>query len=145
MLAVFACAQDVPRATTFGMVGIAPGQTARLNLLNVGVQSATAPTCLVTFLFLDEKGDLLKTNTFENSPIHSAFLDLDADKDLALAAGQRRQFRALSAPLPTASTAESGCPLIATLEIFDRATGKTAAVMTETALIPRGLVPAIHR
>ena len=139
LLAVSVPAQDSPKVDTFGMVGLAAGQTARLNVLNLGGQgSPTAPTCIVSLVFLDDQGQLLKTNTLELRPARSVSLDLDADSDLALAANQRRQVRALIAPLPTApGEAASACPLMPTLEIFDRSTGKTSVVLTNTVSIPR--------
>ena len=145
VLAVFLTAQDSPKVNTFGMVGLAGGQTARLNLLNLGVQSPGAPTCLVSLVFLGDQGELLKTNTLNVGPARSVFLDLDADTDLALAANQRRQIRGLIAPIAAERggiAAASACPLLPTLEIFDWLTGKTSIVMTTTVSIPQSLSAA---
>jgi hypothetical protein len=144
VLAISASAQDSPKVDTFGMVGLAGGQTARLNVLNMGSQApGAATTCLVSLLFLDDQGALLKTNTLEVGPARSVSLDLDADKDLALAATQRRQIRGLIAPIPEVPPpgGTATCVLMPTLEIFDRLTGKTSIVMASTMSIPRAVPP----
>jgi len=54
-----------PQYVTFGMVGLATGQTARLNAfaLPVGGPIIAGAYCQVTFAFYDDSGNSLKTGT----------------------------------------------------------------------------------
>ena len=127
---------------TFGMVGIAEGQTARLNVLSPGVQApaATGILCSALLTFLDDQGSTLKSATVTVAPGKSALLDLDADTDLKLMMDQRKQIRAtiqIPPALPPAGTQPVFCNLFPTLEIFDRVTGKTQIIVVETQSIPR--------
>jgi len=127
-----------PQVQTFGMVGLAEGQTARLNLLNPGVLPplATGAICSAQVSFLDSKGAGLKTAPISVAPGQSVPFDLNRDTDVT-APDQRVQIRAtLQIPLPSPIVASPpqpwGCPLIPTLEIFDTNTGRTQIVITET-------------
>ncbi|WP_321472213.1 hypothetical protein [uncultured Paludibaculum sp.] len=143
-LALSLPAQFSSKVDTFGMVGVANGQTVRLNVLNMGLQSTEPPTCLISLLFLNDQGEVLKTKTVDVRPTHSTYLDLDADTDLLLAANERRQIRGLIIPL-SADPGGMGaaCPLLPTLELFDRSTGKTSLILTKTQVIPRA--PLLER
>jgi hypothetical protein len=128
-----------PQVQTFGMVGLTEGQTARLNLLNPGVLPplATGAICSVQASFLDSKGTVLKTAPLLVPPGQSVPFDLDRDTDLTTVADQRVQIRAtLQTPAPSPVFANPialfGCPLIPTLEIFNKDTGRTQVVLTET-------------
>ena len=148
VLAVSASAQINLNIQTFGMVGIAEGQTARLNVLNVGVQApALGVQCSAALSFLDDQGAVLKTATVTVIPGRSASLDLDADTDLKLSTNQRLQIRAtIQIPPAVSSSAQpvSSCPLTPTLEIFDRFKGKTSVVMVNTTPVPQILRPTVH-
>jgi hypothetical protein len=125
-----------PNIQTFGMIGLAEGQTARLNVLNPGVPAplATGIICSALLTFYDDQGTQLKSSTVNVIPTHSLELDLDADTDLKLAVNQRKQIRAtiqIPPVLPPQGQAVSTCPLIPTLEIFDRVTGKTQVVLSD--------------
>jgi hypothetical protein len=135
---------------TFGMVGIAAGQTARLNVVNaipVGPpQLPSGPPVRVTIMFVDANGNpfniggaLLQT-TVMLSPGQSAFLDLNSD---AIPVGPpiipsgpptRIQIRALVSDCEGCS---SGL-VVPTLEVFDNATGKTTLALPDTPAIGRG-------
>ena len=133
-------AQVVPNYTlqTTAMVGIAEGQTARLNLLNPGVlPPALGVVCTATVVYLDGAGTVLKTASVTVTPGTSQGADLHSDSDLGLAAGQRREIRGTIAipvvPPPVTATgtatAVPACKLIPTLEILDSLTGRTQAVL----------------
>lgn len=127
-----------PQVQTFGMVGLAEGQTARLNLLNPGVLPplATGAICSAQVSFLDSKGAVLKTAPISVAPGQSVPFDLNRDTDVT-GNDQRVQIRAIvQVPLPSPIVASPpqpwGCLLIPTLEIFDTNTGRTQVVITET-------------
>lgn len=132
----------LPRNETSGMVGLAPGQTARLNALhpNLPAPLAAGALCSATVTFEDDQGSVLKSQSITVIPGKSVSVDLDRDTDLPNASG-RVQIRAvLSFPAltPTASSGSTTvpvypayCSLTPTLEIFDNATLKTQVVMTD--------------
>jgi hypothetical protein len=139
VLATAASAQTNSNVQTFGMSGIASGQTARLNVLNVGGQGQTA-TCLASLVFLDDQVSVLKTKTVSVEPGRSVSLDLLADADLGLATSERRQVRAVVALIP-ADQPQPGCKVAPTLEIFEQSTGKTSVLVTKTIPIPQPSAP----
>jgi hypothetical protein len=130
-----------PGIRTFGMVGLAEGQTAQLNLLNPGVAApAVGVTCSASVAFLDGNGTVLKTGAFSIAPGKSAALDLRADADLALSTNQRREIRAtimIPGVVPVASNAAATpvCRLFPTLEIFDTVSGRTLVTLGHTEKI----------
>jgi hydroxymethylglutaryl-CoA reductase len=142
MLSAFAQPAVLPLTVqTTAMVGIADGQTARLNLLNPGVLApALGVICTARISFLDADGNLLKSTEVSVIPGRSAAFDLRSDADLSLAAGDRTQIRAtISLPSPvgplgggvtTTPIAIVACTLIPTLEVFDTASGRTTVTLT---------------
>ena len=127
---------------TSGMVGIAQGQAARINVLNaVFVPASLTPPvvpCVASLTYYDAAGAALKTATVTVAPGAAGHLDLFSDIDLALAVNQRRDIRAtfviLPVPTPVASSAATtpttpACNLIGNLEIFDEITGRTEVVI----------------
>jgi hypothetical protein len=123
---------------TTGMIGIATGQTARLNLLNPGVQVVPAGlTCTASVTFYDGNGTVRKIETVTVAPGTSQFVDIHSDTDLSLAADSRLEIRAVTSipAVPPPSSAASGtpptpaCQLIHTLEVFDDISMRTQAVL----------------
>jgi hypothetical protein len=121
---------------TSGGVGIAQGQTARLNVVRPD-EAATA-ACPAVLTYFDGTGKQLKTATITVAPGTMGYLDLFSTTDLALAADQRKQIRVTVAiPVAAPSTSPSSatanalpvCRLIPTLEIFDELTGRTSVVL----------------
>ena len=145
--AIALCAQTIPPSSvrTTAMIGIATGQTARLNLLNPGVlPPAAALVCTAAVTYYDGAGAVRKTATVTVNPGTSQFVDLHSDVDLALPAGTRLEIRAtitqpaILPPTPatgtsTTSTAAPACPLVSTLEIFDNITLRTDAMTGKEA------------
>jgi hypothetical protein len=139
-------AQVTPANTlqTTAMVGIAESQTARLNLLNPGVQApAGSVLCTAMVEYLDGGGTVLKTVSVTVAPVKSAGVELHSDVDLSLAIGARREIRATIA-IPTvpspgtaagAVAATPACKLIPTLEIFDSSSGRTQVVLGHVATV----------
>lgn len=135
-------ARSVERLRTIGMVGLAEGQTAQLNLLAPRVPATAAATsCSAAVAFLDGQGNVLKSGTLTVLPDQSASFDLDSDADLQMASDERREIRATIqiAPLPpvAGSTAPimAPCRLIPTLEIIDNITKKTSVIVTRVHFV----------
>jgi hypothetical protein len=127
---------------TSGMVGIAEGQTARLNALNPGVAApaATGEICSGLLTFLGEDGKVLKSATVNVTPGTSQHLSVDSDADLALALDTRKEIRATitipPVPPPTATSTTPVCKLIGTLEIFNTLDGRTLVTLGIVHLVP---------
>lgn len=134
---------------TTGMVGLAENQTARLNLLNPGVQPpATGASCTATVTFIDGLGNVLKTASVAVTPGTSGGLNLDSEVDLSIAYGDRREIRAvitLPGVPPVTATATApplvpACNLIPTLEIFDTPSGRTLVTLGGIHIVPSATV-----
>lgn len=146
-LAGYAEAQDAtPIATpltefSFGMVGLAVGQTARLNLVNIGADSATPLPCVLALAFLDRNNKILKQTFVFLKPGQSALLDLtgyevgyaSAQTGDQADSSQRLPIRGIGYnPLLAAGWAipqPLSCNLVPTLELFDTDTGRTIAIL----------------
>ena len=122
---------------TSGMVGIAEGQTARLNALNPGVAppAATGEICSGLLTFIGEDGKVLKSATVNVTP--------GTDADLALAVDTRKDIRATitipPVPPPTATSTTPVtpvCKLIGTLEIYNTLDGRTLVTLGTVHLVP---------
>ncbi len=141
------CAQ--PAVGTTGMVGLADAQTAQLNLLNPGVLApAVGVICSAAVQFVDDSGTVLKSTTLMVPPGQSRPFQLHSDTDLNLVvAGDRREIRAVITipPVTPASSAAtptpSACKLAATLEIFDRISGRTLVTLGRVVKIPAVVTP----
>jgi len=115
---------------TSGMVGLAAGQTARLNVLNPGALApAISVICAAQLSFLNAEGAVLKTTSVTVPPGQSVPFSLDRDVDLVVS-DLRVEVRAVIAY--TSNT----CALLPTLEVFDDSTGRTQFVDTRFVAIP---------
>src|SRR5215469_6769469 len=81
---------------TFGMVGVAAGQSVRVNLLNAGVLTPTAQpiACSAQVFFENDQGVVIKRAAVNASPGRSQSIDLHRDVDIA-AAQNRVEVRAV--------------------------------------------------
>jgi len=123
---------DPPR---YGMIGITPGETLRINVANSQLPSATllAPPCRVELVFLDSTGaPLLPAVQKTLEAGQSAHFDLDGDAlftpgtgDVLLRAEVRPVVRVLSNPTAVGSVFLPPDPCVSSIELFDNATGKT--------------------
>jgi hypothetical protein len=140
-----------PQSLTLGMVGLAPGQIARLNALSLPGCCALAerPTqirsvpCNMTLSFMDDQGATLKTATMNIDSSKAVHLDLahdDITRD-----SSRLQIRGVllqvvtppGAPVtPVPDPFPFGCSVVPTLEIFDSTTGITTAVLESAKGMP---------
>jgi len=146
LAAIGLAAQAVPvnqTTATSGMIGLAQGQTAQLNVLNPGVAPpATGIVCSAMVSFVNDQGTVLKSATLTVPPGKSMSFSLFSDVDLNLAVSDRREIRAtVKLPVfpPNASAtpvSANGCTLIPTLEIYDVLTRRTEVVMNKWKDVP---------
>ena len=144
---LFAQSTAPPVVVTTGMVGLAEGQTARLNVLNPGVlPPAVGVICTAMVAFVDGGGKVLKSAAIVANPGQSGGLNLDSQADLNLPVNGREEIRALisvpGAP-PTAASSSStpnqpvgACKVIPTLEIFDTFSGHTLVTLGHVEQVP---------
>ncbi len=119
---------------TSGMVGLAVGQTAHLNVLNPGALApAIGVVCTAQLSYLNAEGVVLKTTSVSVPPGQSMSFNLDRDVDL-IVSDLRVEVRA------TIAYTSTSCALLPTLEVFDDATGRTQYLDTRFAAIPLVLV-----
>jgi hypothetical protein len=115
---------------TSGVVGITPGQTARLNVLYPTVPAPILQVqCSATLAIADDQGQILKSNNFPQLlGGKSVSIELNADSDLP--ASPRTEIHGLS-------ISPNGCNFVVTLEIIDNATQRTLSVVgSEPTYLP---------
>jgi hypothetical protein len=133
---------NAPGYATFGMIGLAPGQTARVNALGLplGGPIIANGACTVTITFLDDQGKSLATSTQPVSGGQAVHFDLPRVAIDSLV--DRREIRATirtsfvfpsTTPVPT--IAEGQCAVKPTLEIFNE-DGRTTAIIGGTTALP---------
>lgn len=115
-----------PDPPGFGMVGIAQGQTARLNIVNLGNgPSLVPPPCRAALQFFDDQGNLLAERRVRVEAGNATFLDLaptfpPGDVVTAPRAEIRAAIEFPDGELPP--------PCKSTLEVFDNASGRTSII-----------------
>jgi hypothetical protein len=124
-------------STSFGMVGLGAGQTARLNIVNIGAATGIPLPCVLALAFLDNNSKILKQvfGSLKSGP--SALLHLTGNKaglnEQKPDSAQRVQIRGLGYnPLLASGSAipqPLSCNLVPTLELLDAATGKTVTML----------------
>ena len=134
-----------PPGVAFGMTGIANGQSARVNALNLGnAPAGTADTssCTVTFQFLDAEGQLLKQAMIALKPGKAGALDLSRD-ELPSGNDSRVEVRAVllfgysgGANPPPGVLQRFKCDIVPSLEVFDNDTRKTSFILTQAKPLP---------
>jgi hypothetical protein len=151
---VYVHAQTTPignqQYATFGVIGLAPDQTARLNAfgLPVGGPIVAGGSCQVTLSFFDDQGNSLKTATQGVNQGQTVPLELDRGEidSNATRAEIRGEVRAALTTGNAGSAVPSGCQVVPSLEIYNRASGRTRAFLETTyalpTVIPLALTPA---
>ena len=131
-----------PQYATFGMIGLAATQTARVNALGMpmGGPIIAGSACAVTLQFFDDTGKSLGTSTqpvVGGQAVHFDLRRMDIDT-----AVDRREIRAtvrtsfLVNATPAAAPVGFGqCSVKPTLEIFNE-DGRTMAVLGGTTALP---------
>jgi hypothetical protein len=142
MAAAFATAQTPiqipPQVYSSGALGIAPGQTAKWNVVNVRLpEPQVTPTCSAKLSLFNEQGQELKTETVSVPPGETRSLNLNADTDIP-SGGNRTAIYGVSVVTAAGLAGQllNLCSLVHSLEIIDNATGKTA-VLAPGALVSR--------
>jgi hypothetical protein len=126
-----------PDPPAFGMVGLDPLETVRLNAICADgpLPGGVAPgPCDVTLTFRDISGRLVKQMTKTLQPGEGTFLDLRG-MEMPLA-GARLEFE------PNIPPSGRGF-VLATVEVFDSFTGRTSALLNPTAPKSLGLVTSL--
>jgi len=125
---------------SFGMLGLAAGQTARLNVVNVGVATVSPLPCVLATAFLDSNGKILKQTFVSLKSGQSALLDLTGNEAGNASepghktdSAQRVPIRGVGYnPLLAPGSAipqPLSCNLVPTFELFDTDTGRTVAIL----------------
>ena len=134
-----------PYSATFAMVGFTPGETVRLNVLNL--QDVVSPTpaaaCVVQAAYLDASGHVIKSTSLTVNPGASTPFDLGVP-DLTTPIGLRAEVRAVftvPAPVVTAQPSSTtplpgACAIFPSVEVFDNVTGETKVYTTRHDLLP---------
>jgi hypothetical protein len=121
---------DPPRI--FGMVGITPYETARLNVVVLADGGAPATGCRIAFGYLNDDGAIIRQDLKTILPGHGASFDLPG---VELPPGPikiRTGIRPLVEIAP-AQPAADACHMAATFELYDNATGRASIVATQPA------------
>jgi len=134
---------------TFGMTGIAAGQTARVNALNLasGGPIVAGGSCQVTATFLDEGGKTLATQTLPAAQGQSVHFDLPRSQADAGAdpVEIRATVSAVFSVSATATASAAACSIVPTMEIFTQSTGVTITHLETThalsAILPLTALP----
>jgi hypothetical protein len=111
----------------FGMVGIV-GQTARLNVVNTAIGNPNESACLVELMFFDSEGTQL-TRKEQRLLGFGKAASLDyGDPNLL----ERSEIRASVRKFDNPATKVNECrDVIATVEVFDNDTKRTAVLYTD--------------
>jgi len=114
-----------------GMVGIASGQTLRLNVVNIGGPTVSPLPCVLLLAFLDSDGKIVEQKFVSLVSGKAAFLDLEMrnvhgpNRAEVRGIGYNPLLAGGSIPQPVS------CTLVPTLELFDSETGRTTAIVTD--------------
>jgi hypothetical protein len=122
------------------MVGVAPGQVARLNVVNAGGGAdPAAGACQVEVSFANAAGAPLDPATFTLVPGQSAFADLPFEAAAAGGeiSGNRVAVRAVIAVLCNPSALVPAVQL--TLEVYDGETGRASVLVNGGKAVLRRL------
>jgi hypothetical protein len=133
----------------FAVVGIAPGQSARINALNQLPSPAAQVSagCRIALQFYDAEGQLIKEYVVASLAVgKSAAVDLNRDD---LPSDDRLSLRAVlvfgysggANPPPQLLQQMATCNIVPSLEIYDNDTQKTSIVITDVKPLPGPSVP----
>jgi hypothetical protein len=150
-------AQDTPpslpltsQIRTTGMIGLAAGDSARLNVLNPGLPAPfLSILCFAQLSFVDDQNTELSAAIYRVLPGHSVSLTLNADTDVTLGSDGRLEVRGvlrtpplLEPPPPDVPIPINGfCPLVATLEVSNNSTARTRMVLPDLRIVFPPVLP----
>ena len=134
-----------PQDFSSGMMGLAPRQTARLNVVNIGVAGASPLPCVLVIGFADSNSKILKQTFVSLGSGKAAFVELSLTE---IGASNRTAIRGIGYnPLLTPVSAipqPLSCNLLPTLELFDIDTGKTLAILGDFVKTGTSFSPLIQ-
>ena len=104
----------------FGMVGVTPGETLQLNVVNVELPGIPPGPCKVTLRFLNDNGVIVKGKVVTVKSGQAASLTITG----AEGGGTFRS--ELHPALVLASNEVAGCSAIGSVEVFNTKTGVTS-------------------
>jgi len=104
----------------FGMVGITPGETLQLNIVNVELSGIPPGPCRVNLRFVNSSGIILKQQVVTVKPTQAASLSLTG----AEAGGAFRNEVHPVLQLTSADT--TSCSAIGSVEVFNTNSGQTS-------------------
>jgi hypothetical protein len=135
-----------PDMPAFGLIGLAAGQTARINVSHPGSRLLPPDPCRVRLSFVDGAGTTLAAIESLVAPNQSVHLDVDAAVLARTSAGGlavRPIVAAIGNPDLFPGTGAIGNPdlrpgiCVATLEVFDSATGITSVLSSPSVVRAR--------
>jgi hypothetical protein len=104
----------------WGMMGVTPSDTMRLNIVNMQFSDVAPSACNVTLKFLNSSGVVLKQQTFSVKPTEAASLDLTG---IEAGGGFRTEVHPV---LATPSSEPAGCSAVGSVEMFNTNSGETS-------------------
>lgn len=113
----------------WGMFGITPSETARLNVVNLQLPNTPPDPCTMQLNFIDGQGHFLKQKTLVLKPSQSTFLDITGVETGGAFRTEIHPFVKLATGTPV------GCNAVATLELFDTSSGKTS-ILAHPIFVP---------
>jgi hypothetical protein len=113
----------------WGMFGITPSETARLNVVNLQLPNLPPDPCTLQFNFIDGQGHFLKQKVLTLKPAQSAFLDITGVEAGGAFRTEIHPFVKLATGTPV------GCNAVSTLELFDTSSGKTS-ILAHPIFVP---------
>ena len=136
---VTACAQPSTQpGLGFPLIGVASGQTVRLNALNAGSRSSSGgSSCTVTLRIMDSEGSLLKEGTVSVKPGKGTFLDLARTEPGRLQIRGIALFGLVAGAAPGPEVRDQfDCNIMLSLEIFNSVTERTSVILTDAKALP---------
>jgi hypothetical protein len=113
----------------WGMFGITPSETARLNVVNIRLPGIPPGPCSVQLNFFNDSGKLLKQRAVVLNPGQAAFLDIAGVEAGGAFRNEMHPYVLLATGSPV------GCNAVSTLELFDTASGKTS-ILAHPIFVP---------
>ena len=102
----------------WGMVGVTPSDTIRINVVNMQFSAYPPGPCSVAMKFLDPAGKILHQQTFTINSTQSASLDYTP---VGTSAFRTEVHPVVAIP----STEPTGCSAVGSVEVFDTNSGET--------------------
>ena len=137
-----------PPGVGFALVGIAVGQSAGVNVVNLAApDTANASSCSVNLQFLDPQGAVLKQTTVNLMPgtastLNLSYAELSSSNVRTEIRGVLRFGYVGGANPPQPIVQQTACAhLVPSLELYDNDTGRTSLILTDAKQLPQSATP----